>query len=225
VEVGYPIASQFFWRVLSADIDANGVTSNEMCDGGTGSRGLDPGGAPVPCANAPRVYWGNYAPTWELGASANLTLFRNVRLHGRLEARGGHIGGNNDITSSHTSYLNTLFSNLQDNAIFQAYRKIGRDPLRYYSAEFWKLREVSATYNVPSSMAQRFHATRASISVAGRNLWTIKAQKRVTVPGIGEIPDPQIWDVEMGGFGDLPGTFQSRIPPVAQVVTTLRVSF
>lgn len=225
LHVGYPIASEFFWRVLSADIDENGNTSNEMCDGGTGPQAVDPGGSPVPCAEAPRVYWGNFSPTWEFGVNATVSLFRNLQLYGRIDARGGNMGANNDITSAHTSYLNTLYSNLQDNAIFQAYRKIGRDPLRFYDAGFWKLREVSATYTVPQALAQRFAASSASISVAARNLWTIKAQKRVTVPGIGEIPDPQIWDTEMGGFGNLPGTFQSRIPPLAQVVTTVRLSF
>ncbi|HSH46021.1 MAG TPA: TonB-dependent receptor [Longimicrobiales bacterium] len=38
-------------------------------------------------------------------------------------------------------------------------------------ADFWKLREVSLTYQVPSSLAGRIGASGATLSLAGRNLW------------------------------------------------------
>jgi len=38
-------------------------------------------------------------------------------------------------------------------------------------ATFIRLREASATYDLPQRWAQAFRASRASITVAGRNLW------------------------------------------------------
>jgi len=35
-----------------------------------------------------------------------------------------------------------------------------------------KLRELSVTYNLPETVARQFHATRASITLTGRNLHT-----------------------------------------------------
>ncbi len=40
-----------------------------------------------------------------------------------------------------------------------------------HSADNWRLREVSLAYRMPREMAQRFGASSAVISVAGRNLW------------------------------------------------------
>ena len=38
-------------------------------------------------------------------------------------------------------------------------------------AAFIRLREASATYELPPHWAQAFRASRASVTVAGRNLW------------------------------------------------------
>jgi len=38
-------------------------------------------------------------------------------------------------------------------------------------ATFVRLREASATYELPAAWAQSFRATRASVTIAARNLW------------------------------------------------------
>lgn len=38
-------------------------------------------------------------------------------------------------------------------------------------ADFWKLREVTLTYQVPESLVSRIGASGATLSLAGRNLW------------------------------------------------------
>jgi hypothetical protein len=142
-----------------------------------------------------------------------------------VDARGGNLARNNDLTSSHTSYQNTLFSNEQTDPVFMAYRKIGRDPLALYDASFAKLREVSASYTLPSRFTQIFRASGGTFTLAGRNLVTLwQKQKLIEINGK-VIPDPQVWDSEMRGVSELSIDFQSVIPPLAQVVATLRFSF
>src|SRR5690606_30642068 len=51
VRVGFPYPVQVSDLVLSAEFDEFGVPVNGMCDGGTGIRGLQPGGEPVPCTD------------------------------------------------------------------------------------------------------------------------------------------------------------------------------
>src|SRR2546426_3924614 len=49
-------------------------------------------------------------------------------------------------------------------------RRPPRSTLFPYTTLF-RLREASATYDLPQRWAQAFRASRASITVAGRNLW------------------------------------------------------
>jgi TonB-linked SusC/RagA family outer membrane protein len=219
---GYPIAGFFWWKVVSAEFDARGQVTNEMCDDGNGGTVRCYTGTNI---TAPRVYWGQPTPTWEFGVNSTFTLPFNLKLYGRVDARGGNLARNNDLTSSHTSYQNTLFSNEQTDPVFMAYRKIGRDPLALYDASFAKLREVSASYTLPSRFTQIFRASGGTFTLAGRNLVTLwQKQKLIEINGK-VIPDPQVWDSEMRGVSELSIDFQSVIPPLAQVVATLRFSF
>ena len=65
--------------------------TSSICDGGTGRDGLEMGGPDVPCAQAPRVLWGHTQPTWQAGLNTTVTLFRNLRLYGRVDGNGGHV--------------------------------------------------------------------------------------------------------------------------------------
>jgi TonB-dependent starch-binding outer membrane protein SusC len=223
--VGYPLDSFFWWRIISADLAPDGTTSNEMCDGGTGSDGLSPGGAPVPCDVAPRVYWGRSTnPTSEGGIWTTVTM-GNLRLHARADGRGGPMFSSH-AAINHTAFQNSSMSNLQDNAIFQAYRKIGREPLGFEKSGFVRLRDVSVTYTVPPEWAGRIRGSRASITVSGRNLALLwREQKYVEVPGMGRIPDPANLDPEMRPAQEAGGFIQAFSPPLQSIITTIRVSF
>lgn len=224
--VGYPSQSVFFWRILSADLHPDGTTSNEMCDGGTGPDGHRPGGPLVPCEEAPLIYWGRGGnPTWEASLWTALRLGR-IRFYAQADGRGGHMFMENDNAAAHTSFTNTSLSNLQTNAVFQAYRKIGREALAFSNAGFVRLRNVSATYDLPIEWAQRVGGSRASITVSGRNLALLwQEQKYVELPDGSIIPDPQIKDPERRFTGEV-GTFhQALMPPLASVMATIRVSF
>lgn len=228
---GFSISDQFWRRVVSADFvtGEHGPVTNLMCDGGTGRAGLEPGGSPVPCDEAPWVYWGHADPTWQTTVTQTLGLGQNLRLYASVDANGGHIRRDLTPPAAHTSYCLTRACVFQDDPIVQGYRAIGRDPLGMYDAGFARLREVSATYALPDAWVSRMGATRGSISFAARNvmmLWTAEhgwdtpRSGKVTVP----IGQGRIWDPEVRSQG-AGSSFQTVMPPTASGVFTVRMSF
>lgn len=227
--VGFSIGDRFMKRVLSAEIDAAGNITSALCDGGTGPSGVESGGAPVPCATAPLVWWGHTQPTWDLGIN-NTFAFGPFRIFARIEGAGGNIQEDASGPAAITSVGVMESAIRRDDPIVAAYRTFGRNPLGTYNAGFARLREVSLTYTLPSTMAARMGANRGSISVAGRNmlmLWT--AQEGFNTPRSGQVfpdvGDAVIWDVETRGTGDLSGGYQTVMPPMANAVVTVRLSF
>jgi hypothetical protein len=89
----------------------------------------------------------------------------------------------------------------------------------YYDADFWKLREVGARYNLPQSWVQRTGAERASMAFSARNLWTIWVAQK-------EIYGEPITDPEFGNPAaiDGGGNFRAQ-PPGVSLNVTLRVTF
>jgi hypothetical protein len=197
-----------------------------MCDGGTGPDGHRPGGPLVPCADAPKVYWGRGGnPTWEAGAWTTYT-WRNLQLHARVDGRGGHMFMDADPPVSHTSFTNSSLSNLKNNAVFQAYRRLGRQPLGFTNAGFVRLRDLSATVTLPESWAGRIGGSRASITVSARNLALLwQEQEYVELPDGSIIPDPKILDPERRFTGGQGNFVEALVPPLASVMTTFRLSF
>ena len=63
---GFPVGGLFDIKVLSADFisGTSGPVENAMCDSGTGIGGRDSGGPPVPCAQAPEVFYGQADPSY-----------------------------------------------------------------------------------------------------------------------------------------------------------------
>lgn len=229
---GFSIADIFHQRVLSADFvnGQSGPVTNLMCDGGTGRSGLEPGGAPVPCEDAPWVWWGHSQPTWQANFYQTLRLWDRLRLHASVDASGGNRQIDNTEPAGHTTYCTTRPCQVQDDPIFMAYRAIGRTPLGMYKAGFARLREASATYTLPQSLVSRFGADGGSISLAGRNLimlWT--AEEGWNTPRDGHIRtqlgNSRIWDPEVRATGAQSASYQTVLPPLASAVLTVRLSF
>ena len=228
---GFSIADIYLKRVLSAEITETGalVPGTVMCDGGTGHHGVEMGGAPVDCDDAPDVRWGHSQPTWELGLSNTFTL-GPVSLYARVDAAGGHMHENSSVGAAITSVGNTRMSLERSDPIFQAYRTVNRQPLGLYEAGFARLRELSATYTVPARYVGWAGATRGSISVATRNvamLWTAQdgwgtARSGQITPTIG---DGRIWDPETRGSANLNAGSQTVMPPLASAQVTVRLGF
>jgi hypothetical protein len=87
----------------------------------------------------------------------------------------------------------------------------------YFDADFWKLREVGARYNLPEFVNALIGAERASLSLSARNiaiLWRAQDENW----GL-KLQDPEF------GPGTDTGTAWFIEPPLSSVHATLRVTF
>ncbi len=227
--VGFGIADIFMYKVRSATLDANGNVLSSLCDGGRGKAGLEMGGPDVPCATAPRVFWGHTQPVWQFGLNSTLTLWKNLRLYGRVDGNGGHVQSNTEIRARHNQGT-TQAVILRNDPLLQTYRAIEADAPGTYKSGFFRLRELSATYTLSPEWARSFRASGASISVAGRNLsmlwteqhgWNTSRDGRIGV----DVANMHTWDPEIRAVGQLSNGFQTILPPTASFVTTLRLTF
>jgi hypothetical protein len=227
---GYAIADLFMRNVLSAEFNDAGNIVNAMCDGGTGADGLQPGGEPVPCGQAPQLYQGHTQPTWTFGIDNTVTLFNRLRLYARVDGNGGHKQVNTEIRATHNQSTSEAVL-LRNNPVLSATRVFENDKTGLHEAGFLRLREISATYDLPERFAARVGARRSTISLGMRNvamLWT--AQHGWDTPRDGHIVEPLagmiVWDPEVRGTGTSTGfSYQTVMPPTASATLTLRLSF
>jgi len=226
---GYSIADLFMLKILDAQIDANGNVTSATCDGGTGPQGVDPGGAPVPCREAPQVRMGHSQPTWQVGVGNSMTLFDNLRLYARVEGNGGHYQVNTEIRATHNQ-ATTEAVLLRNNPLIQAYRTLENDRTGLYEAGFLRLREVSASYDLPEMLLGRLGARRGSLTVGMRNVamlwtaahgWSTYRDGRVLEP----LADMITWDPEVRSTGANAVGYQTVLPPTASLTASLRLSF
>jgi TonB-linked SusC/RagA family outer membrane protein len=211
---GFPVAGMFERRIIAAELDAAGNPINVLCDGGPGATGG------VSCATAPRVFYGTPTPKWEGAVTSTATLWSRLQLYALVDFRGGHLIEDGDISAMHTAFRNSKTTITRSDPILVAYDRLGIvAPTGFFNAGFAKLREVSATYTLSPSLARAIRVSRASISVAGRNLWYLwRAQRSI----FGEpIPDPEI----RTPGAELSSYVQTVLPPFTQFVTTVRLTF
>ena len=216
----------------------NGIgraTTNEMCDGGAGSDGLRPGGLPVPCSGAPQILIGTTMPKWDFKFNGALTLFDNLRLQAMVEMlQGDFVRFDHAISQRHRGFANSyqVYNRVEDNdpqyVARNIYGRSGAWNASSFYGDFAELREVSLSYNLPQSLADRMRVSRASISVAGRNLWTIWQQQTHTC-GWGydtDCPDgvPILTPETSGPSETSSGTTFGQVP-YTSFVATVRVSF
>jgi TonB-dependent SusC/RagA subfamily outer membrane receptor len=211
-ELGYPIASYFAQKVLSATM-VDGVATNAMCDGGPSV-----GHRPVPCADAPPVFLGSPIPTVIGSGGISLTLFRRLRLYTSIDFRGGNKLFDGDSFNRCVG-LGECLVNVEPNHFDPAYvyevqNGSSLGPIdRFISDDsFAKLREVSASYTFPESWAHAIGASNMSITLAARNLhtWT-------SFTGL----DPE----SRAAPGTLLAFNQAVIPIPSQFLTTVNVTF
>jgi TonB-dependent starch-binding outer membrane protein SusC len=143
-----------------------------------------------------RVFIGNVLPTFEGHFSNNVTLFRNFRFYGSLDTKRGH------LVRNFTDFFRETQLVRSDNRLDPT-KLSARERLRRYGnptagqpafvtpsgvaktvndvqeaymqpGDFVRLRELSATYTLPNSVAARMRAQSASFTLSGSNLalWT-----------------------------------------------------
>jgi TonB-linked SusC/RagA family outer membrane protein len=212
---GYPIASYFIKRVVSAEVDADGALISALCDGGQGN-------APVDCATAPLVFAGTPIPKVTGAFTSTVTLFKNLRLYALVDFKRGHHRLNTDHLLRCAFIVNCeeavspagrdpkLLADIAFGADLQTVNSFIED------ASFFKLREISASYTLPDRWAGAVGAQRATITVSGRNLhtWT-------SYGGL----DPESQSSQGGGTAALEFFDQAVTPTLAQFVTTISLNF
>jgi TonB-linked SusC/RagA family outer membrane protein len=174
--VGYPVGAWFGKRVVDATIDP--TTGKVTSVGGVSQVFCDPGpagGAPVLCANAPLVFLGSTTPTSEGAFTSTLSFFSNFSIYTLIDFKGGYkkLDGNRRVRCH-------LFIECRENYYPKEFSPaiVGAVSSGAYvsdlinDASYTKLREISLSYNLPGSFANRLGAARASVSIAGRNLHT-----------------------------------------------------
>ncbi len=211
---GYAPGAWWDRRIVSADYDATTKrATNLQCDDGKGGA--------VACASAPRVFLGNSVPTTEGSFSAGLTFFKNLRVNAFVDWRGGYkkLDGNYRVRCGAFVLCRELYypDEVQDKTLLAAVQAGTAYTHHLISdASFMRFRELSATYTVPQRLASAIGSSRATITVAGRNLGL-----RTNFPGI----DPEAsfnGGTRGGAFGQWE---QSVLPQLRQFVTTINLNF
>lgn len=210
-KVGYPVGSWFAKRVVSAQLDGTGNAINVLCDNGNG------GG--VACSSAPVVYLGRTIPNVEGALSPAVTLWNRLRVDALLDFKTGYkkLDGNTRVRC--TIFIRCIenFRPLQGNPITVAEIQTGGIPDFYINdASFLKLRQVSASYTLPDQWVQAVGASRAIVSLTGRNLltWT-------RYPGL----EPEAMFLGGTRGGNFSAWEQADLPQLEQWIVTVNVSY
>jgi len=176
---GSPAGSWFERRVVSADMSGTGAVSNVKCDDGRGGGMLCAGadGRYGTADDAPLVYLGRTIPrVTGAGASTVTLLGRRLRLHALVDFKTGHrkldmntYGRCTNNPRCRENFFPTEFDARRIASISTSGTLVD---FAISDASFAKLRELSATYTLPERLAATLRASRASVSLAGRELHT-----------------------------------------------------
>jgi TonB-linked SusC/RagA family outer membrane protein len=160
---GYPLGG--YWaRPITGFDDANGdgiIAADEVTVGDEA------------------VFRGRALPNKEASLNSAVTLFDGmVRVGTQFDYRGGHYVDNAIESFRCTPVLNCRglvdrTAPLEEQANAQAVTNEATEWGYFEPAWFIKMRELSFTFFAPDSWARRFRASRLSLTLAGRNLWTI----------------------------------------------------
>ena len=169
---GYPAGAWWEKRIVDAQFRADGtlIRGSEVCDDGSGGT--------VSCAQAPVVFLGRPTPSREGAFMPTLTLFDRLRVSGMVDFKHGYhkLDGNLRVRCVLFFRCRENFYPLEylDDPAWLAQVQSGGAFVNglINDASFTRLRELSATYSLSDGMARRFGASRASITIAGRNLYT-----------------------------------------------------
>jgi TonB-linked SusC/RagA family outer membrane protein len=163
---GYPLGG--FWRQdVLRDADGNVVLDAR-------GRAIVPGctwPAQTP-ADCSEEFVGPMLPKLTLGFTNRITLFDNLTLYGFMDYQGGHYKFCAICSVRTRIDLNSVWitdPNLSDT---ERARLLSLQTVDFVvPSDFVKLRELSATYTIPSRYTERFGFSRAAVTAAGRNLW------------------------------------------------------
>jgi TonB-linked SusC/RagA family outer membrane protein len=213
--IGYAPRSWFRERAVSATYNPTTNTVTDiMCDDGSGGT--------VPCYNAagqiiaPRIYQGRSTPSFEGSISTGLRLFNRLTLNSMLDVKTGYRKYDNNLRARCQIFLlclENVYPERYDPARIAEVRSNGTlVSFVINDASFARLREVSLTYTVPDTFARYIRASRATVNLAARNLYTW-----TNYTGL----DPENMFLSGGNVG----LEQDNLPQLMSFIATFNVSF
>jgi hypothetical protein len=168
---GYPLASFFYRKVVSADL-ANGVATNVKCESGTlipGTNFSGGGGPAVPCAQAPEVYGGSPLPTWQGSTALTISIGNNLQFYTNVEYIGGNVQRNSEVAAAWATFGNGKAWLEKTDPILMGIAANTFDSRSQWGIlrmGYARLREMAGTYTMSPRMAQRFGVSQAAATLA-----------------------------------------------------------
>jgi len=192
---GYPIDGYWQRAYTYADADGNGIITQReihVADSAT--------------------FVGPSQPRWEVTLTNGLDLFdRKVRVVGMFDLKAGYylLNGTERIRcQSRNNCLGLIdpAAPLWEQARVVALRESGTTTQWGFmeQADFIRLREASIPYELPLQWARAMRASRASVTIAGRNLW-----KSTNYSGV----DPESNYITNAASTGTVNDFQTQPPP------------
>jgi hypothetical protein len=193
--------------------------TNVLCENSGPFRSLTAGDeAPCGAVTTPVVFLGTVTPKFTGGVTSTVTVRNNLRFYALVDWKRGHkmldtdgvlrcaIFLACDAAVRPENYSPQFVGNVRNGSALVIIDQFIRD------ASFARLREVSASYTVPERFARRARASRAVLTLAGRNLhtWT-------DYPGL----DPE----SRSAIAAISTFDQAVTPTLAQFITTLTLTF
>ena len=231
-QLGFPfptIATDYWLR--SAEMNTAGTTVNNatvMCDGGQDG-GYDgpnvfPGGETILCSayTDDGILVGTAYPTYSFAVSPTLTLFNDLQVFAVAEGQYGRWIGSTDANYACRFYRSCRKAVERTDPLFLAGTSSYLDDFYNgrFPADFWRLRQIGARYNLPQDLVGRIGADRASVSVSGSNLFMLWQKADTDLSG-NPIYDPEY---------TTPGNSASQtalweMPGIAAINAQVRISF
>jgi len=206
---GYPINAYWSRRVVSADRDpTTNAISNVLCDGGAS-------GTPVACSVAPEVFIATQTPKLTGAFTSTVTLWKRVTLYGLVDFKRGHklYNANEQLRCGTLAEYCDAFYNPQNYdthflaSITPASRSANIIEPFVQNASFFRLSELSLSYQLPTQWLRHTGLTGARIGVAGRNLHTWTKYRGI---------DPE---------SRLGATDQAIVPPLQRLLVSVNLTF
>jgi TonB-linked SusC/RagA family outer membrane protein len=227
-QIGGPVGAIYEQKIVSAQFGPDGKTAtNIICEDGRGGT--------MPCTgpdaiygngnDAPDLYIGNPNPKLEGSVANTVTLWNRLRFYGMVDFKSGYrkLDGNARVRCAffggrcRENFYPQEFAPEVIAEISSSNNLVG---WLFDDAAFVKLREVAVSYSVPDRFIARRGISRASITLAGRNLhtWTDYGKRG----GL----DPEAFFLSgTRGTGGQGQWEQTTVPQLAQWLLTFSVGF
>ena len=217
--VGYGPHQWFGPQMVSAEWDpVRGSIVNEICENGSGGT--------MGCYNAdgtlaaPRLFTGHTIAPWEMGLSSQFTFGEALRLSVQVISLQGHKRFDNNMRQRYGGFANTRANAFPEEAsprelLRLAAAKSGDVIMSPFinDVSFTRIQEVALSWTLPQGRVEAMGLSTASLTIAGRNLWTFTDWEDI---------DPS---VNRPNGDDRMFFSQHPLPTPTTVETTLRVTF